>query len=718
MSYMQNYVPSATAFSANQDDSAANSDAPTSFFYDAWAGSSSQAHAPTTPLHHHQQHTTTQTYATLAPYGSEEFYHTELVPDFAIITGPNLESHCNQPPTPLLDFLSLDMYKHLKPTCYHEPYVSNCKIESTQDWSALKAEIRAVFPNFDASSHLNLTKLMKQWEENFSTEPDFGVRHLHHTQLPLKPQSQLKHLLLRMSMGLARDVASKAFAFLDMVLARSVNAMPEFQTDLALACLLMATELINDEMSLTAPPQIDPSAKPANSDESAKPNESDKSANTDKSAKPPLPSNQPLEQSDKPLEQTNKPLEQSDKPDPKAEKTAYKDYLSIAAAAKARAGPNDIMSHQNRNKLIYVFASQWDWSFNCYSPLEWILLYLRNYAALTQGDETEFEEAGVPNLPEQTFYSAFYLLDGLMTHELAGHAPYSLLTAGIFKAVTVDLLPVNQRQIDASRKYTGYTDKELESVTEHIQQKFRHYMFATPIVPGNKLMDQGGYKIALTPILADAPYPPVPVGVLECPYGEEEMAAATVKLMESKAWRVDNWGGELFKVQPIPADAPYPPEPTGVIVGAWDAEEIAAATAKLVESDAWKEDDDWDLEMEGEEELNVERIPEDVPYPAEPTGMVVGLWEEAGFAAATARLLESKEWMEDEDWDMDAEEREYAAATAELLAEDWEDVEQGKEEEGEEDAVYLATAEFLAEDWDDGMEVDDWDEMDWEETDL
>ncbi|KAJ3248717.1 hypothetical protein HDU77_008021, partial [Chytriomyces hyalinus] len=364
MSYLQNYVPCATAFSANQHDSAANSDAPTSFFYDAWAGSSSQAHAPTTPLHHHQQHTTTQTYATLAPYGSEEFYHTELVPDFAIITGPNLESHCNQPPTPLLDFLSLDMYKHLKPTCYHEPYVSNCKIESTQDWSALKAEIRAVFPNFDASSHLNLTKLMKQWEENFSTEPDFGVRHLHHTQLPLKPQSQLKHLLLRMSMGLARDVASKAFAFLDMVLARSVNAMPEFQTDLALACLLMATELINDEMSLTAPPQIDPSAKPANSDESAKPNESDKSANT----------------------------------------------------------------------VIGTFINQWDWNFHCNSLLDWLLLYFRNFSALTRADPQQFQQAGVPNLPMQTLLSAFYLHDSLMFRNEVGDLPYSLLAAGIFKA--------------------------------------------------------------------------------------------------------------------------------------------------------------------------------------------------------------------------------------------------------------------------------------------
>ncbi|KAJ3236401.1 hypothetical protein HDU78_004663 [Chytriomyces hyalinus] len=595
MSYMQNYVPSATAFSANQDDSAANSDAPTSFFYDAWAGSSSQAHAPTTPLHHHQQHTTTQTYATLAPYGSEEFYHTELVPDFAIITGPNLESHCNQPPTPLLDFLSLDMYKHLKPTCYHEPYVSNCKIESTQDWSALKAEIKAVFPNFDASSHLNLTKLMKQWEENFSTEPDFGVRHLHHTQLPLKPQSQLKHLLLRMSMGLARDVASKAFAFLDMADERGDMTKPFEES----GRYLLETLAINVEDRVQAR-RKDDIMSPEN--------------------------------------------RQSDKPDPKAEKTAYKDYLSIAAAAKARAGPNLAMDA------------------------------CLKYTGYTDKQMCR-EEAGVPNLPEQTFYSAFYLLDGLMTHELAGHAPYSLLTAGIFKAVTVDLLPVNQRQIDASRKYTGYTDKELD-------------------------------------------------------WNKEEIAAATARLMESDAWKEDDWEEEDGKEEdevdevdreveelrgePVPEDAPYPAEPT-VVATPWQLEEMAAATAQLLESDAWKQDMDWDMdgeeekeeeedwEEDGEEELRGEPVPEDAPYPAEPT-VVATPWELEEMAAATAQLLESDAWKQDVDWEMDGEEEKDGE-------------ENGEEQKEEEEEGELG--------WDDPMDVDDQDvvdwegsEMDWEETEL
>ncbi|KAI8820916.1 hypothetical protein BJ741DRAFT_119821 [Chytriomyces cf. hyalinus JEL632] len=306
-----------------------------------------------------------------------------------------------------------------------------------------------------------------------------------------------------------------------------------------------------------------------------------------------------------------------------------------------------------------------------------------------------------------------------MANKAAGHAPYSVIAAGVFKAVTVDLLPVDQRQVDASFKYTGYTDKELDDITRPIHAHLPHYMYAIPVIPGNELMDQGEYKIVLPPIPADAPDLMTPVGPIE--WTEEEIAAATAQFLESEAWMADeDWDVEMEElvVQPIAVDAPYPVEPTGAILEAWEAEEIAAATAELLESDAWKADEDWDVEVEEVEELIVQRIP-DAPYPVDPTGMVVAQWEEAGFAAATASLLESKEWMEDEDWDMDAE---YATATVELLAEDWEDVEEGKEGEEveDEDAVYVAaTAELLVQDWDDGMEMDEGDEMDWEEeTDL
>ncbi|KAJ3236146.1 hypothetical protein HDU77_011837, partial [Chytriomyces hyalinus] len=41
-----------------------------------------------------------------------------------------------------------------------------------------------------------------------------------------------------------------------------------------------------------------------------------------------------------------------------------------------------------------------------------------------------------------------------------------------------------------------------------------------------------------------------------------------------------------------------------VVATAWELEEMAAATAKLLESDAWKQDVDWD--MDGEEEKDGE----------------------------------------------------------------------------------------------------------------
>ncbi|KAJ3250162.1 hypothetical protein HDU77_006929 [Chytriomyces hyalinus] len=748
MSYMQNYVPSATAFSANQDDSAANSDAPTSFFYDAWAGSSSQAHAP---------YTSSTTFATLASYGHDHATHAEMEPHpVTLITGPIMESYKHRP-MPLLDFTSLETYQDLVPDLYCEPYVHSFQTKSTQNWSELRAAIERKFlPSSNSSEYpFKLIEQMTKWEEEFSTGLAQASKDERH---PLLCQFRLKSdfLAITQDNGLPRDIVSKAAAILDMVLARSVNAMPIYRKDIILACLRMAVDWIFDDVLCKADERGDMT---------------------------------------KPFEESGRYLLET---------------LAIQVEDRVQARrKDDIMSPENRLHMIGTFINQWDWNFHCNSLLDWLLLYFRNFSALTRADPQQFQQAGVPNLPMQTLLSAFYLHDSLMFRNEVGDLPYSLLAAGIFKAVTAKLTPV---AIDACLKYTGYTDKQMCRVTKLIQDKFPDHRYARLSYDGI-LMNQCRFNVVvplfddeedvgmaapatfemlvvprpeddevawvLEPIPEDAPYPAEPVRVIEIqwnteeiaaatarlmdsdawkqddweeedgkedeevdqeveelrepipedapypaeptvvatPWQLEEMAAATVMLMESKAWKVDNWGGELFKVQPIPADAPYPPEPTGVIVGAWDAEEIAAASAKLMESDAWKADDDWDLEMEEEEELNAERIPEDVPYPAEPTGMVVGLWEEAGFAAATARLLESKEWMEDEDWDMDAEERVYAAATAELLAEDWEDTEEGKEE-GEEEDVYVATAEFLAEDWDEGMEVDDWEEMDWEETDL
>ncbi|KAJ3264089.1 hypothetical protein HDU77_009387 [Chytriomyces hyalinus] len=222
----------------------------------------------------------------------------------------------------------------------------------------------------------------------------------------------------------------------------------------------------------------------------------------------------------------------------------------------------------------------------------------------------------------------------------------------------------------------GYTDKQMCRVTKHIQDKFPDHRYAR-LSSDSILMNQCRFNM-VAPLFDD----------------DEDVGMGASATFDMLAMPRPEEDEVAWVLEPIPEDAPYPAEPVGVIEIQWSKEDIAAATARLMDwkQDDWEEEDGKeDEEVDQEvEELRGEPIPEDAPYPAEPT-VVATPWELEDMTAATALLLESDAWKQDVDWDMDRDE------------------EDGEGEEGE---IGLMDA--------DNQDAMDWEgtEMDWEETDL
>ncbi|KAJ3254560.1 hypothetical protein HDU77_004046 [Chytriomyces hyalinus] len=86
--------------------------------------------------------------------------------------------------------------------------------------------------------------------------------------------------------------------------------------------------------------------------------------------------------------------------------------------------------------LQAAIISQFDWNLGCPTVLDWL----------------------------QT--RAFFLLENLVQSCEVADLPYSIIAAGVFKAVTVDLMP--DQELDLCFKFTGYTDEQLYKVTRHI----------------------------------------------------------------------------------------------------------------------------------------------------------------------------------------------------------------------------------------------------------
>ncbi|KAI8831475.1 hypothetical protein BJ741DRAFT_580696 [Chytriomyces cf. hyalinus JEL632] len=151
MSYMQHVLNGANAIRVINDDRDASSSFPANY-YDAWARLPPQAHAPSSSLD--PPHPPSRTFATLAYYGHDhDDTHDKIETEVTLITGPIMESY-EQPPTPLLDFTSLEPYQHLVPEIYCEPSIRNFKTTSTQNWNELRATIKRTFlPPFNLSEH-------------------------------------------------------------------------------------------------------------------------------------------------------------------------------------------------------------------------------------------------------------------------------------------------------------------------------------------------------------------------------------------------------------------------------------------------------------------------------------------------------------------------------------------------------------------------------------
>ncbi|KAI8827502.1 hypothetical protein BJ741DRAFT_629804 [Chytriomyces cf. hyalinus JEL632] len=116
--------------------------------------------------------------------------------------------------------------------------------------------------------------------------------------------------------------------------------------------------------------------------------------------------------------------------------------------------------------LQYAIISQFDWNLGCPTVLDWLQVYFANYIALTRRDAAALEFMTTPSIPDKMFVGAFFLLENLVQSCDVADLPYSIIAAGVFKAVTVDLMSDQER--DSCFKFTGYTDEQLYKVTRHI----------------------------------------------------------------------------------------------------------------------------------------------------------------------------------------------------------------------------------------------------------
>ncbi|KAI8827977.1 hypothetical protein BJ741DRAFT_627736 [Chytriomyces cf. hyalinus JEL632] len=102
----------------------------------------------------------------------------------------------------------------------------------------------------------------------------------------------------------------------------------------------------------------------------------------------------------------------------------------------------------------------------CPTVLDWLQVYVANFIALTRPDAAALELMTMPSIPDKMFLGAFFLLENLVQSCDVADLPYSVIAAGVFKAVTVDLMPDQER--DSCLKFTGYTDAQLYKVTRFI----------------------------------------------------------------------------------------------------------------------------------------------------------------------------------------------------------------------------------------------------------
>ncbi|KAJ3218073.1 hypothetical protein HDU81_000669, partial [Chytriomyces hyalinus] len=109
--------------------------------------------------------------------------------------------------------------------------------------------------------------------------------------------------------------------------------------------------------------------------------------------------------------------------------------------------------------LKNAYALPFDWDLGCPTVLDWLQVYFANFIALTRRDATALEFDKIPSVPDKMFVAAFFLLENVLQSCEVTDLPYSVIAAGVFKAVTVDLMP--DQELDSCLKFTEYTDEQL-----------------------------------------------------------------------------------------------------------------------------------------------------------------------------------------------------------------------------------------------------------------
>ncbi|KAJ3243049.1 hypothetical protein HDU78_000879 [Chytriomyces hyalinus] len=287
----------------------------------------------------------------------------------------------------LLDFATVPAATKVPASIRVASYTEDFSTVSELDLSAFHSACDRVFGSrFDCSSQTFWIQRLMKAEEAFSVGPSYATTSARNPDLAEDFRPRLMEMVFSDAVkhGLPREVVCRTVAYLDLVLARSVNIANKVLLDVYLLCLLLAEDYYHD----------------------------------------------------------------------------------------SRLGYTELIWGEVWDRCLDPFplknayALPFDWDLGCPTVLDWLQVYFANFIALTRRDAAALEFVTMPSIPDKMFAGAFFLLENLIQSCDVADLPYSVIAAGVFKAVTVDLMP--DQELDSCLKFTGYTDEQLYKVTRFI----------------------------------------------------------------------------------------------------------------------------------------------------------------------------------------------------------------------------------------------------------
>ncbi|KAJ3240105.1 hypothetical protein HDU81_004525 [Chytriomyces hyalinus] len=193
--------------------------------------------------------------------------------------------------------------------------------------------------------------------------------------------------------------------------------------------------------------------------------------------------------------------------------------------------------------LKNAYALPFDWNLGCPTVLDWL-----------QTDATALEFDKIPSIPDKKFVAAFFLLENLLQSCEVTVLPYSVIAAGVFKAVTVELMP--DLELDSCLKFTGY-DEQLYKVTRYIPDEVELEFRLECVVSVNPdVLVQAKYDVVEAEVVEPAALhadDDVVAAEAEVVLVEAEVAVAEAEVVPVEAEVVAD------EVEVLPAEAEVPP---------------------------------------------------------------------------------------------------------------------------------------------------------------